>query len=87
VRNALAGATPFLRMFGLLVGARYLAEAALAARADLAEGVGDTDHLEARIVVARFYAENLLPGVAGLAPAVTAGFDDLYAVGPAALAG
>jgi alkylation response protein AidB-like acyl-CoA dehydrogenase len=87
VRNALAGATPFLRMFGLLVGARYLAEAALAARADLAEGIGDTEHLEARLVVARFYAENLLPAVHGLAPAVTAGFDDLYAVGPGALAG
>jgi hypothetical protein len=87
VRNALAGATPFLRMFGLLVGGRYLAEAALAARADLAEGGGDTEHLEARLVVARFYAENLLPAVAGLAPAVTAGFDDLYAVAPSALAG
>jgi 3-(methylthio)propanoyl-CoA dehydrogenase len=87
VRNALAGATPFLRMFGLLVGARYLSEAALAARADLAEGVGDAEHLEARLVIARFYAENLLPGVHGLAPAVTAGFDDLYAVGPGALAG
>jgi alkylation response protein AidB-like acyl-CoA dehydrogenase len=87
VRNALAGATPFLRMFGLLVGARYLAEAALAARADLAEGVGDAEHLEARLVVARFYAENLLPAVHGLAPAVTAGFDDLYALSPGALAG
>jgi len=87
VRNALAGATPFLRMFGLLVGARYLAEAALAARADLVEGVGDAEQLRARLVVARFYAENLLPAVHGLAPAVTAGFDDLYAVGPDALAG
>jgi len=87
VRNALAGATPFLRMFGLLVGGRYLAEAALAAKADLDAGIGDADHLEARIVIARFYAANLLPAVAGLAPAVTAGFDDLYAVGPGALAG
>ena len=87
VRNALAGATPFLRMFSLLVGARYLAEAALAAQADLAAGGGDTEHLEARVVIARFYAENLLPAVHGLAPSVTAGFDDLYAVGPSALAG
>jgi hypothetical protein len=87
VRNALAGATPFLRMFGLLVGARYLADAALAAKADLAAGFGDAEFLDARVVIARFYAENLLPGVVGLAPAVTAGFDDLYAVGPAALGG
>jgi hypothetical protein len=87
VRDALAGATPFLRMFGLLVGGRYLAEAALAARADLAAGRGDDEHLRARLVVARFYAENLLPAVAGLRPAVTAGSADLYAVGPEALAG
>ena len=49
---------------------------------------GDADeHLEARVTVARFYAENLLPAVVGLAPAVTAGHADLYAVGPDALAG
>ena len=87
VTDALAGATPFLRMFGLLVGGRYLAEAALAARADLEAGVGDTEFLRARVVIARFYAENLLPAVGGLAPAVTAGAADLYAVGPDALAG
>jgi alkylation response protein AidB-like acyl-CoA dehydrogenase len=86
VRDALAGATPFLRMFGLLVGGRYLAEAALAAAGALGTG-GDDEHLRARITVARFYAENLLPAVTGLAPAVTAGHADLYAVGPEALAG
>ena len=86
VRDALAGATPFLRMFGLLVGGRYLAEAALAAIDTRAVGGGD-EHLEARVTVARFYAENLLPAAAGLAPAVTAGHADLYAVGPDALAG
>jgi alkylation response protein AidB-like acyl-CoA dehydrogenase len=87
VRHLLAGATPFLRMFSLLAGGRYLAEAALSARADLAAGVGDVEHLRARIVVARFYAENLLPAAIGLAPAVQAGYEDLYAVGPEALAG
>jgi alkylation response protein AidB-like acyl-CoA dehydrogenase len=87
VRNALAGATPFLRMFGLLVGARYLAEGALSAQAALATSTDDADYLEARIVVARFYCENLLPAVAGLAPAVTAGFDDLYAIDPETMAG
>ncbi len=80
VRNALAGATPFLRMFGLLVGARYLADSALAARADLDAGLGDAEYLEARITVARFYCDNLLPGVLGLESAVTAGFEDLYAI-------
>jgi hypothetical protein len=88
VRDALAGATPFLRMFGLLVGGRYLAEAALAARAEL-EGGGaqDEEHLRARIVVARFYADTQLPLTRGLVSAVTAGHADLYAVGPDALTG
>ena len=81
VRNALAGATPFLRMFSLLVGGRMLAEIALTAQADLDAGRPDTAYLEARITVARFYAANLLPGALGLAPAVRAGFDDLYAIG------
>ena len=85
VRNALAGATPFLRMFGLLVGARYLADSALAAKADIDAGVGDAEYLNARITVARFYCDNLLPGVLGLESAVTAGFEDLYAISNEAL--
>lgn len=85
VRNALAGATPFLRMFGLLVGARYLADSALAAQADLNAGIGDSEYLNARITVARFYCDNLLPGVLGLESAVTAGFEDLYAISNEAL--
>ena len=85
VRNALAGATPFLRMFGLLVGARYLADSALAAKADIDAGNGETEYLNARITVARFYCDNLLPGVLGLESAVTAGFEDLYAISNEAL--
>ena len=85
VRNALAGATPFLRMFGLLVGARYLADSALAAKADIDGGLGDAEYLNARITVARFYCDNLLPGVLGLESAVTAGFADLYAISNEAL--
>ena len=80
VRNALSGATPVRRMFGLLVGARYVADSALAARADIDAGVGDPEYLNARITVARFYCDNLLPGVLGLESAVTAGFADLYAI-------
>ncbi|CAM8629058.1 CaiA Acyl-CoA dehydrogenases [Acidimicrobiia bacterium] len=85
VRNALAGATPFLRMFGLLVGARYLADSALSAKVDIDAGVGDIEYLNARITVARFYCDNLLPGVLGLESAVTAGFEDLYAISNEAL--
>ena len=75
VRNALAGATPFLRMFGLLVGGRYLVESALAAAK-----AGNDSYFQARQTVASFYCDNLLSGVHGLDAAVTAGFADLYAI-------
>ncbi len=88
VRDALAGATPFLRMFSLLVSARYIAESALAADAMArAGGSGfDADYLAERIVSARFFCDNMLPAVHGLAPAVTAGFGDLGRFRPQARA-
>ena len=73
---ALAGATPYLRIFGLVAGASYLAEAALAAGALRAGGDTDPAHL-ARIETARFFAENLLPAVHGLEPVVLAGDDSV----------
>jgi len=73
---ALAGATPYLRIFGLVAGASYLAEAALAASAAKAAGDTDPAHL-ARIETARFFAENLLPAVHGLEPVVLAGDDSV----------
>ncbi len=81
VGNALAGATPFLRMAGLVTGAWMLARSALAA-VRLAES-GDTvyggEFLAQKAVTARFYATQLLPQVAGLLDAVTAGPGDLHA--------
>ena len=87
VRHALAGATPYLRMFALVTGGWLMARQALAARAALDDGQGDADHLAAKIVTARFFAEQLLPAVKGLQAPATAGFESLYAVGPAELAG
>jgi butyryl-CoA dehydrogenase len=70
--DALAGATPYLRIFGLTAGAAYLAEIALAARKARTSGDASPAH-DARIATARFFAENLLPGVAGLELAVVSG--------------
>jgi hypothetical protein len=78
--DALAGATPFLRLMGTTVGGWYLARAALAARELLQKGGGDDAFLEAKITTARFYAEQLLPQTAGLLPMVTAGADRLFEV-------
>ena len=70
--DALAGATPYLRIFGLTAGAAYLAEIALAARKAKTSGDASPAH-DARIATARFFAENLLPGAAGLELAVVSG--------------
>jgi acyl-CoA dehydrogenase len=67
-----AGATPYLRLFGLVAGSAYLAEAALASREAAKAGDKDPAHA-ARIATARFFAENLLPAATGLERAVTAG--------------
>ena len=69
---ALAGAAPYLRLFGLTLGGACLARTALAAAA--ARKAGETDPAPAgRIALARFYAENLLPASGGLEEAVLAG--------------
>ncbi|HEX5365666.1 MAG TPA: acyl-CoA dehydrogenase [Acidimicrobiales bacterium] len=77
--SALAGATPYLRMCGIVTGGWLLARSARAARRLLDAGEGDPDLLAQKLVTARFYAEQLLPVAAGLAPSVTAGPADLRA--------
>ena len=79
--DALAGATPYLRMFGLVTGGWLLARSALAAARLLRRRRRrlPPEFLEQKVVTARFYAEQLLPQAAGLLPAVTAGAADLFA--------
>ncbi|HKY16633.1 MAG TPA: acyl-CoA dehydrogenase, partial [Microthrixaceae bacterium] len=55
-RTALAGATPYLRMFGIVTGGWLLARQALAALGELAEGSSDTAYLKAKVATARYYA-------------------------------
>jgi hypothetical protein len=88
-RDALAGASPYLRMFSLVAAGWLMARQALAAHEALADGAADGDRafLEAKVVTARFFAENLLPAVQGLRGAVTAGHGDLFAIAPEVLAG
>jgi butyryl-CoA dehydrogenase len=70
--HALAGATPYLRLFGLAQGGAALADAALAANA--AMQAGDTDPAHAgRIALCRFFAENIATGARGLEETVLAG--------------
>ncbi|MBT8202104.1 MAG: acyl-CoA dehydrogenase [Acidimicrobiia bacterium] len=78
--NALAGATPFLRLMGTTLGGYFMARSALAAREQLAKAEGDAAFLEAKIATARFYAEQLLPQTKGLLPMVTAGAEQLFQI-------
>jgi alkylation response protein AidB-like acyl-CoA dehydrogenase len=71
--DALAAATPYLRMFGIAAGGWVMARQAIAARK-----LG----LDEKLTTARFYLTELLPQAAGLLPAVTAGKDVLFALTP-----
>jgi alkylation response protein AidB-like acyl-CoA dehydrogenase len=80
-RNALAGATPYLRLFGTVLGGWFLARQALAATAAGAGTDADADgYLAAKVTSARYYLEQVLPGASALVPAVTAGPDVLFAI-------
>ena len=70
--DALAGATPYLRLFALASGGAFLAEQALAARVAISAGDSDPRHAE-RIRDARFFAETLAYGAAGLEATVREG--------------
>ena len=79
--DALAGAAPYLRLFGLVIGGWLMARSALAASRLLRTASGaDAAFLQEKIGTARFYAGQLLPQAAGLLPAVTAGAGPLFQV-------
>ena len=63
---AMAGATPYLRLFGLASGGVYLARGALAV---VREGAGGAHH----VALARFFAENLATAASGLKETVVGG--------------
>ena len=74
---ALAGATPYLRLFGNAAGGCMLAGEALAALR-LADGAPAS-----RIAIARFFAENIAVQARGLERAVTEGADSVNSSDPA----
>ncbi|MGI9439318.1 MAG: acyl-CoA dehydrogenase [Parvibaculales bacterium] len=80
--NVLAGATPYLRLFGLVAGCHYLARGAHAVTQNSVEPNFD----QRKLASAQFYAHNLLSAVGGLSDAVKAGNDMLDDIGESALA-
>jgi len=71
IQSALAGASPYLRQFGTVLGGWLMARSAVAAL----EGAADFDagFLADKVNTACFYGEQLLPMANGLSPAVTGG--------------
>ncbi|MEQ1752669.1 MAG: acyl-CoA dehydrogenase C-terminal domain-containing protein [Micropepsaceae bacterium] len=78
--EALPGATPFLRMMGLLAGGHYLAIGGLAASERLEDGDKDRSFLGGRVAVAQFFAEQLLPQAEALLGPVTRGAGGPFAL-------
>ena len=76
---ALAGATPYLRLFGNAAGGGMLASQALAALRDSGDGAG-------RTALVRFFAENIAVQASGLERSVTEGGESITNA-DAALAG
>ncbi|MBC7103609.1 MAG: acyl-CoA dehydrogenase [Parvibaculum sp.] len=72
--DCLAGATPYLRLFGTAAGGHYLTRAAM--------GNG----VSARREIAQFYAANILPAVHGLLAPAMAGAESLLACDSAVFA-
>ncbi len=75
---AAAGATPYLRLFGLAAGGIYLARSALAAARD-----GGTSAQP--IALARFFAENIATASGGLKETIVGGADATLMLPPEAL--
>jgi len=79
--EALAGATPYLRLFGLAAGGAYLAKGALASLAD------SSAESTLRVAIARYFAEHLAPETGALRTAVMEGAEAVLDLDPALLAG
>jgi hypothetical protein len=78
VQDVLAGATPYLRLFGNVSGGYLLAKGAFSAVQKIEANDGDKSYFEARIVQAQFFADNVLPLSQGLSASVMARAGTLY---------
>ena len=80
--GALAGAQPYLRLFGLAAGGVYLARGALSVVRE-----GSSAGVSPRVAIARYFAENHVVAATSLKDAVVSGADSALLLEPEALAG
>jgi butyryl-CoA dehydrogenase len=74
--DALAGATPYLRLFALATGATALAQKAVASASALQAGDTSPDH-GLRMATARFFAAHLATAAPGLASSIMEGAESI----------
>jgi len=72
-KRVMAGAVPFLKLFGIVAGGWQLARGAMVSANRLAEGKGDPVFYSSKIATARFFAEHVLATAPGLAHTVVRG--------------
>jgi 3-(methylsulfanyl)propanoyl-CoA dehydrogenase len=80
LRTALCAATPMLHLWGIVAGGWQQTRAAMAAARHLETRAGDLPFYEARILSARFYADNILPRASGLAAAALHGAESILEI-------
>nr|MDE0502247.1 acyl-CoA dehydrogenase [bacterium] len=77
-QGALAGAYPYLTMFGTVMGAWLMVRSAQAALQKIGTSGADDDWLRQKVATARYYCEQLLPEAASLESAASGGSELLY---------
>lgn len=80
ILDTAGAATPYLRLFGTVLGAHLLAEQAVEAERRLASNEGNPSFLKSKITVAQFYIEQILPSATALVGPVKAGARTLTAM-------
>ncbi len=75
-----AAATPYLRLFGTVLGGYMLAKQAREAEQRLKAGVGNPEFLKAKITTATFFAEQFVPQAEALLAGMKAGSSAMMAM-------
>ena len=78
--NAGAGATDYMHLFGLVAMGYMWAKMAKVANAKKAEGNGDAEKMDAKLLTGRFYMERLMPETAMRLARITTGADATMAM-------
>ncbi|WP_417460979.1 acyl-CoA dehydrogenase [Kordiimonas sp.] len=80
VVDTAAAATPYLRLFGTVVGGYLLAVQAEEAKKRLESGEGNPEFLRAKVTTAQFFVEQLLPSATALLGPIKDGASTLMAM-------